>query len=336
LEGLEFVKPFDIAPKRGRVTTETLMIQVEGLTKYYGPRLAVNQVSFRIGKGEIVGLLGLNGSGKTTVLRVLAGSLLPTAGQIRINGIDLLDEPHAAKRLLSFLPESPPLYPEMTVRSYLEFAGRLKGLRAGEVRNRLPDVAERTGVVNVLDDIVEHLSFGYRQRVGIAMSLIHDPEVLLLDEPASGLDPVQIVEMRRLVRSLKGEHTVIFSSHHLSEISQICDRILVIQNGEIIGEGTEEELSERLSRRLRVRLEVRGPKAEVLDCVRSLSGVDGVDVVQEGESVTVLALDLSEDVREGIVTNVVSRGFGVLEMARTDLELENVFLQLMEKGERPS
>ena len=312
------------------------MIEVEGLTKYYGPRLAVNQVSFRIEKGEIIGLLGLNGSGKTTVLRILAGSLLPTAGRVRINGIDLLDRPNEAKRLLSFLPESPPLYGEMTVKSYLEFSGQLKGMRAGEVRKRLPEVGEQTAIGGVMDELIEHLSFGYRQRVGIAMSLIHDPDLLLLDEPAAGLDPVQIKEMRQLVRSLQGEHTVVFSSHHLSEISQICDRILVIQDGEIIVEGTEEALSQRFTHKVQLRVQVRGSKEEALQCIQGLSGVEKVEEIKQQESLTTFVLNLSEDVREGVTRELVNRGLGVLEVTRMDLELENAFLQLMEQGEKPS
>jgi len=309
------------------------MIEVEGLTKYYGSKRAVNQVSFRIEKGEIVGLLGLNGSGKTTVLRVLAGSLLPTAGSVRIDGHDLLQDPQAVKKRLSFLPETPPLYGEMTVRSFLGFTGQLKGMSARQVREGLPAVAARTSIEDVLDEVVEHLSFGYRQRVGIAMSLMHDPDLLLLDEPAAGLDPVQIVEMRRLIRGLKGKHTVIFSSHFLSEISQICDRILVIQDGEIVGEGSEEELSRLFTRQIRVRLQVRGPAVAVVECLQAERRVEAVETVREEDGVTRFALRLSEDVREALARALVSRNFGILEMARTDLELESVFLKLMARGE---
>jgi len=310
------------------------MIEAQAISKFYGTRKAVDRVTFRIEKGEIVGLLGLNGSGKTTVLRILAGSLLPTSGSVRIKGVDLVERPHEAKRLLSFLPETPPLYGEMTVKAYLEFTGQLKGLRAGEARRRLAEIGERTATRHVMNEIIEHLSFGYRQRVGVAMSLMHDPEVLLLDEPAAGLDPVQIVEMRQLIRGLKGKHTVVFSSHHLSEISQVCDRILVIQDGRIVGEGTEEELSRHFTQQLRVRLVVRGPKTAVLECLHAASGVKRVEEIRAEDSLTTFHLLLSGEVREGLVTQLVSRGFGVLEVARTDLELENVFLQLMERGEK--
>ncbi len=308
------------------------MINVQGLTKYYGPRRAVDQVSFRVKQGEVVGLLGLNGSGKTTILRILAGDLIPTAGSVMINNIDLLDDPQLAKQQLSFLPETPPLYGEMTVKAYLQFVGRLKGMSPREVSDRLPEVVARTSIGEVYDEIIDHLSFGYRQRVGIAMSLIHDPKVLLLDEPAAGLDPVQIVDMRQLVRSLKGTHTVIFSSHFLSEISQICDRILVIQDGEIIGEGSEEDLSRQFTRQLRVRMQIRGPGDEIAKCLGGLSAIREVELVREEEGILTLFLILTKDIREGIVESMVGSGYGILEMTRMDLELESVFLQLMEKG----
>lgn len=312
------------------------MLQVEALTKYYGPKRAVNHVSFGIAKGEVVGLLGLNGSGKTTVLRILAGSLLPTSGRVVVDGKDLLQEPHAVKRILSFLPETPPLYGEMTVSAYLRFVGQLKGLDRQRVRERLPEVKARTALEAVEDEVIDHLSFGYRQRVGIAMALLNDPEVLLLDEPAAGLDPVQIVEMRQLIRSLRGEHTVILSSHLLSEISQICDRILMIQEGAIIGEGTEEALARQFTQRVRVRMQVRGPREETSACLEAIEGVEDIDWVREEDGRLTLAVHLAGDIRELIVQRLVSRGIGVSEIARTDLDLENVFLQLTEKGVKAS
>ena len=312
------------------------MLEVEGLTKYYGHKRAVNQVSFRIEKGEIIGLLGLNGSGKTTLLRILAGNLLPTAGRVTIGGYDLLQEPFEVKRLLSFLPETPPLYGDMKVRPYLRFVGRLKGLDRRQARERLPEIEAKTAIEDVAHEIIGHLSFGYRQRVAIAMALLHDPQLLLLDEPAAGLDPVQIVEMRQLIRSLKGDHTVILSSHLLPEISQICDRILMIQKGEIIGEGPEEELAQQFTRKVRVRMQVRGAKAQIEDCLRELPEVEKIEWVKEEDGRSGFMLSLSKDIREEISLKLASRGLGVLEMARTDLDLENTFLRLMEQGEEPS
>jgi ABC-2 type transport system ATP-binding protein len=312
------------------------MLEVEGLTKYYGPKCAVNQVNFRIDKGEIIGLLGLNGSGKTTVLRILAGNLLPTAGRVTVNGRDLLHEPDEVKRSLSFLPETPPLYGEMKVRSYLRFVGQLKGLDRRGVRERLSEIEARTGIEEVADEIIAHLSFGYRQRVGIAMALLHDPELLLLDEPAAGLDPVQIVEMRQQIRSLKGDHTVIISSHLLSEISQICDRILMIQEGRIVGEGSEEELARHFTERLRVRMQVRGARAEIEQCLEGLSEIKKIEWIKEEHGLASFALEMAKDIRESVSRQLVNRGLGVLEMAGTGLDLENLFLQLLERGGRSS
>lgn len=312
------------------------MLDVEGLTKYFGHRRAVNQVGFRVEKGEIIGLLGLNGSGKTTLLRILAGNLLPTAGRVTIGGLDLLQEPDEAKKNLSFLPESPPLYGDMKVRPYLRFVGRLKGMGRRRLRERLPAVEAQAAIGDVADEIIGHLSFGYRQRVAIAMALLHEPQLLLLDEPASGLDPVQIVEMRQLIRSLRGEHTVILSSHLLPEISQICDRILMIQAGEIIGEGPEEELAHRFTRKIRLRMQVRGPRPEIEECLRDLPEVEAIEWAREEDGRSSFGLSLSRDVREAISLRLVSRGLGLIEMARTDLDLENTFLRLMQKEEKPS
>jgi ABC-2 type transport system ATP-binding protein len=312
------------------------MLKVEGLTKYYGHKRAVSQVSFRIEKGEIIGLLGLNGSGKTTLLRILAGNLLPTAGRVTIGGCDLLQEPLEVKKILSFLPETPPLYGDMKVRAYLKFVAQLKGVDRSQLRERLPAIEARTAIEDVGEEIIAHLSFGYRQRVAIAMALISDPQLLLLDEPAAGLDPVQIVEMRQLIRSLKGNHTVILSSHLLPEISQICDRILMIQGGEIIGEGPEEELAQQFTRKIRVRVQVRGAKAEIEDCLQGLPEVETIEWGKEEEDRPSFMLSLAEDIRETISLTLASRGLGVLEMARTDLDLENTFLRLMESEEKPS
>jgi ABC-2 type transport system ATP-binding protein len=312
------------------------MLEVEGLTKYYGHNRAVNQVSFRIEKGEIIGLLGLNGSGKTTLLRILAGNLLPTAGRVTIGGFDLLQDPDEVKRNLSFLPEIPPLYGDMKVRPYLRFVGQLKGMDRRKLRDRLPAVEAQAAIEDVGDEIIGHLSFGYRQRVAIAMALLHEPQLLLLDEPASGLDPVQIVEMRQLIRSLHGNHTVILSSHLLPEISQICDRILMIQEGEIIGEGPEEDLAQRFTQKIRVRMQARGARSEIEDCLKGLTEIEEIKWVREQHGLSSFVLSLSQDIRETIGLKLVGRGLGLLEMVRTDLDLENTFLRLTQKEEKPS
>ena len=224
----------------------------------------------------------------------------------------------------------------MKVRSYLRFVGRLKGMDRRRVGERLPVVEAQASIEDVRDEVIGHLSFGYRQRVAVAMALLHEPKLLLLDEPASGLDPVQIVEMRELIRSLRGNHTVILSSHLLPEISQICDRILMIQEGEIIGEGPEEDLAQRFTRKIRVRMQVRAPRSEIEDCLQAVPQVEGIEWGREKDGRSSFVLSLSEDVREAIGLKLVSRGLGLLEMVRTDLDLENTFLRLMQTEEGSS
>ena len=270
------------------------------------------------------------------MLRILAGDLMPTSGRVMINHHNLFLEPRAVKKVLSFLPETPPLYGEMSVKAYLRFIGRVKGLRRKEVAERLGEVMSQAGIDDVAEEIIGHLSYGYRQRVGIAQALINKPAFLLLDEPASGLDPVQIVEMRRLIRSLLGAHTVILSSHLLSEISQICDRILMIQSGEIIGEGAEEDLARQFTQKLHLRMQVRGTKERITAALAGRQEIERIEWRKEEAGCAAFTLHLSMDVREEINQQLVNANLGVLEMARTDLDLENLFLQLMEKRENAS
>jgi len=307
------------------------MVSVERLTKFYGPKRAVHDLNFEVEEGEIVGLLGLNGSGKTTVLRILSGTLLPTAGHVKIRGLDFLERPLEIRSLLGFLPETPPLYGEMTVRAYLSFVAELRGLTRREVMERLPVVEEETRIADVRDETISNLSFGYRQRVGIAQAIIHLPELLILDEPVSGLDPVQIVEMRQMIKAFRGNHTVLLSSHYLSEISQICDRILVIQDGEIVGQGTEEELAGQCALKQRLTLEVRGEKGELFELLDSIGAVENVEVLQEEGKRISCALELVSDAREEISRALVEKGFGLLGLGRSEMELESIFMRLMER-----
>src|SRR5262249_47909044 len=219
------------------------MIRVENLSKYYGGTRALGPVSFEIEDGETVGFLGLNGAGKTTALRVLACDLRPSAGIVSIDGVDAVSEPHEVRKRIGFLPENPPLYGDMTVTDYLRFAGELRGMRRPDLRKRLPDVLDLTDLGMVSNQVISTLSHGFKQRVGLAQAIIHTPKLLILDEPTRGLDPVQIVEMRNLVTDLKKSHTVLISSHILTEISQTCDRLLVLGKGEILGVGSEHDLA---------------------------------------------------------------------------------------------
>jgi len=233
------------------------VIEIQELYKYYGDQRAVGPLTTSIERGEIIGLLGLNGAGKTTTLRILACDLLPTSGSVRVAGVDVVERPDEVKAKVGYLPDRPPLYEDLSVSDYLTFAARIRGVPSGQTQKLVAEAVELTELGDVSKKIIGSLSHGFRQRVGIAQAIVHAPELVVLDEPISGLDPVQIVEMRELVKNLKGEHTVVLSSHILSEISETCDRILVINAGKIEWSGTETELSVALRQGSRIAITVR-------------------------------------------------------------------------------
>jgi ABC-2 type transport system ATP-binding protein len=307
------------------------VIEIEDLYKYYGERRAVGPLSFAIEAGEIVGLLGLNGAGKTTTLRILACDLLPSSGTVKVDGIDVVESPHEVRSRIGYLPDTPPLYGDMTVRAYLHFAARLRGMSHADADKRVPEVIETTALKEVRDQLISSLSHGFKQRVGIAQAIVHKPRLLVLDEPISGLDPRQIVEIRELLRSLKGDHTILLSSHILSEISETCDRLLVIRDGEIAASGTEAELSAKLLRQKGVDVTVRGDEEKVLETARSVQGVVGAEVdapAEAGEGILTLRIEAERDVREALCKALVEAGIGLLEVRRSERELESVFLEL--------
>ena len=317
------------------------MIEIQELYKYYGDRRAIGPVSTQITQGEVVGLLGLNGAGKTTTLRVLACDLLPTSGTVKVAGFDVVERPDDVRAKVGYLPDRPPLYDDMTVREYLSYAARLRNVPKNEVKRRLSDVFELTELGSVGDQLIGSLSHGFRQRVGIAQSIVHRPELVVLDEPISGLDPVQIMEMRELVRGLRGSHTVVVSSHILTEISETCDRILVIDDGKIAWSGTEAELSATLKQGMRVALSLRAAGVSSVVAAEkaraALTGLDGVreieilEPAEAGEGVVSLRLAVTRDVRDAVGRRVVEAGLGILELAR-EKELESMFLQLLGEG----
>jgi ABC-2 type transport system ATP-binding protein len=237
------------------------VIEIQNLFEYYGSKRVLGPISATIQEGEIVGLLGLNGAGKTTTLRILACDLLPSSGSVKIDGVDVVEHPEQVRARIGYLPDRPPLYDEMTVDEFLRFVARLRGLSKDGLSQRVGEVLDSTGLSGVQHDPIGSLSHGFRQRVGIAQAIVHRPKLVVLDEPISGLDPVQIVEMRDLVRRLAGEHTVLVSSHILGEISETCDRILVVGDGKIVASGSEAELTAELSGSNRVTLTVRCPVA---------------------------------------------------------------------------
>ncbi len=301
------------------------MIKVEGLTKYYGERAAIRDLSFNIEKGEVIGFLGLNGAGKSTTLKVLGCVLLPTSGRVLIDGFDVTRDPHEIRKRIGFLPDTPPLYDEMTVEGYLEFVAQLRGVTRAELAMRVREAMQKTSLTDRKDDVIASLSHGYRQRVGVAQALVHNPRLLILDEPTSGLDPVQIVEMRELIQRLKGEHTVLVSSHILGEISQICDRYLVIQQGEIIARGTETELAGNAGA---VEIEVSGPPQKAIDVLKTVTGVTDVTVSKLDGQVAGLRVLGTGELRPELVKALVAANINVLRVDKAAARLENIFLKL--------
>jgi ABC-2 type transport system ATP-binding protein len=317
------------------------MIEVQNLFKYYGERRAAGPLSFSIAQGEIVGLLGLNGAGKTTALRILACDLLPSAGSVTVDGIDVVDQPHEVRRRIGYLPDTPPLYGEMSVREFLVFAARLRGMAKQEAEKRAAEAEKVTSLDKVARDPIQSLSHGYKQRVGIAQALVHRPKLLLLDEPILGLDPVQIVEMRHLLRSLRGDFTIVLSSHNLKEISETCDRLLVIREGTIIASGTETELSDKLLRGSRIECTFGGDPERADQAARAVDGVRDVTLEASGEDAQngrLLQIDADRDVRADLVRALVKAGIDVLGLTRGERELESIFLRLAgdDDGSKPA
>ena len=317
------------------------MVALTEVTKYYGPKRAVGPVSFEIEQGDTVGILGLNGVGKTTLLRILACGLRPSSGKVSIDGHDVLDNPHEVRKRVGYLPEVPPVYGDMTVRDYLTFVGLLKGMTAGAVAERLPAVEESTRITEVRDMPARHLSQGYRQRVGVAQAIIHEPDLLILDEPTHDLDPVQIVEMRAMIRTLKDSHTILISSHILPEISQTCDRLLILDDGRIVASGTEAELEERLFLSRRIRVTVRpgaNGAAAAHSRIARVPGVKKVERVGAADGITgepdstAFRVEGESDVRAEVCRTLVEGGHDVIMLTRAERQLERVFVGLVAGG----
>ena len=308
------------------------MIEASGLSKNYAGRPVIDNVTFSIGEGEIVGLLGLNGAGKSTILKMLGCFLLPSGGTARVAGFDVDGDPQAIRSRIGYLPDTPPLYDEMTVDSYLHFVARLKDVEAAKVEASVRVAMEKTNLLDVGQYRLGELSHGFRQRVGIAQALVHNPKVLILDEPINGLDPVQIVEMRDLIVSLRGHHTVILSSHILSEITKTCDRILVIDRGRLVAEGSEADLERRLTASMRLICDVVATSPGLLEAIRSVAGVSSVKE-SPGSTGVRLIIETEVDVRAAIAQAIVRSGAGLLGMMREDAGLEGLFMKLVKAAE---
>ncbi len=307
------------------------MIAVRDLTKMYGQTVAVDSVTFDVAAGSVVGFLGPNGAGKSTTLKILTCYLPPTSGSASVNGLDVFHDSIEVRRRLGYLPENVPLYPEMKVTEYLEFRARLRGIDRGERRLRIGDVLEKCWLSDVQRKSIGHLSKGYRQRVGLADAMLHNPPVLIMDEPTVGLDPAQILEMRKLIRELSGSHTVMLSTHILPEVEAVCQRVIIIASGRIVAQGTLDELRETQRSESRLVVECAGPAAEVKQAIARIDGVGRVSALSEGDGRHVaFAIEQmpGRDVREAIAREIVSRGWGLREIRTDRGSLEELFVRV--------
>ncbi|MFC1966802.1 ATP-binding cassette domain-containing protein [Chloroflexota bacterium] len=309
------------------------MIRVENLTKYYGKRLAVDNISFNVEKGEIVGFLGPNAAGKTTTMRILTGFLAPTRGDVWIAGHNVLSHSLEARQHIGYLPEAVPLYTDMTVRSYLDFLARLRGLDKNKIMSRIEEVVDICHLEEYIDVIIGKLSKGFRQRVGVAQAIIHEPDVLILDEPTIGIDPIQVAMTRQLIRELGKEHTILLSTHVLPEVSMVCERVIIIHEGKIVAEDSIENLSSIISGSKRIRLEVEGPADKVTQRLRKITGVLRVS---HEDSHYIVECSADQDPRGKIMETIVQGGWTLLSLESMEMSLEDIFLNLTteEKAEQ--
>lgn len=310
------------------------MIQVEDLVKRYGGHTAVDHLSFTIEKGRIYGFLGPNGAGKSTTMNIMTGYIAANSGTVKINDHDILKEPEAAKRCVGYLPEIPPLYTDMTVREYLLFAAELKKVPKRERAGHTREIAEKIQLTEVLDRLIRNLSKGYRQRVGLAQALIGYPEILILDEPMVGLDPKQIIEMRDLIKSLAKDHTILLSSHILSEVSAVCDHIMILSNGKLAASGSPQELQEMMRGGARIEVTVEGSGQAAEEIVKTIPDIVSYEIEEQAETGTVtMRISAAEDrdIRRELSVALAGAGLPILSMTRAEKSLEDIFLELTEK-----
>jgi ABC-2 type transport system ATP-binding protein len=306
------------------------VIEVVNLSKHYGPVTAVDDVTFRVEAGEILGFLGPNGAGKTTTMRVITGYIPASEGTVIVAGRDVFEDPIEAKRRTGYLPETPPLYPDMTVREYLSFVARIKGVPGREMRDRVDAVMKRTWIGDMADRHCSKLSKGYRQRVGLAQAIIHNPEVLVLDEPTAGLDPKQIIETRQLIRELGGTHTIVLSTHILPEVSQTCQRVVIINKGRVVAIDTPENLTARLRGAVTIYLQVAGDAPRVHEVLQRVPGVARATMTESRDGLADFEVESERgrDVRRELADAVIGNGWGLLELRPMRMSLEDIFLSL--------
>jgi len=307
------------------------LIEVQDLSKTYGPVTAVDHVSFTVNKGEILGFLGPNGAGKTTTMRILPGFMPATSGTARVAGFDVFNDSLEVRRRIGYLPENPPLYPDMTVEAYLDFVARIKNVPAEKRADRIADALKKTNIVDKRTELIKRLSRGYKQRVGLAQALVHDPDVIILDEPTVGLDPKQIIEVRNLIKGLAGTHTIILSTHILPEVSMTCDRVVIINKGKIAAVDTPQNLTAQLKGGQKVRVEVQAPEKPLRDLLTQIPGASRVQVEParaDGRLHATVETAQGKDIRSAIAAKIAEKGWSLYELRGVSLSLEDIFLQL--------
>lgn len=307
------------------------MIEVTNLTKKYGQHTAVNSISFTVDDGEIIGFLGPNGAGKSTTMNMITGYISSTDGTVKVDGYDILEQPEQAKKRIGYLPELPPLYLDMSVEEYLNFVADLNGVKKSEKKKEVETVMEVTKITDMRKRLIKNLSKGYKQRVGLSQALIGNPDVLILDEPTVGLDPKQIIEIRSVIKDLGKKHTIILSSHILSEVSAVCDRVIIINNGKIVASDTPENLSKRLTQSNCLNLRIKGNKQNIITALKSIDNVENVKFksVIENDTVDVLVEGKENtDIRETVFNTMAEHNYPILNMTSMDLTLEEIFLQV--------
>lgn len=307
------------------------MIEVQDLTKAFGEKTAVDGITFSVNKGEILGFLGPNGAGKTTTMRVLIGYLPATQGTAKIAGFDVFDDSMEVRRRIGYLPETPPLYFDMTVASYLDFVARIKNVVPEKRAQSVESAMEMTKIADKRDELIKRLSRGYKQRVGLAQAIVHDPDVIILDEPTVGLDPKQIIEVRHLIKGLAGNHTIILSTHILPEVSMTCDRVIIINNGKIVAVDTPENLTRQLKGGERIRVEAQAPEPQLRDALQKIPGAQKVQVESLGSGgrmIAVVEAGQGADLRSQIAAKIVGQGWPLYELRSESVSLEEIFLQL--------
>jgi len=309
------------------------VIEVNELTRYYGQKRAISNVTFKVKKGEILGLLGPNAAGKTTTMRILTCYMPPTAGSATVGGYDIFDQSMEVRQITGYLPENPPLYSDLTVNDYLLFVAQIKGVDKSKTSSEIETVIEKATIGDVRNRVIGKLSKGFKQRVGLAQCLLNNPQVVILDEPTVGLDPKQIIEIRELIKNLRGDHTIILSSHILPEVEQTCERVVIISEGEVVAEDTPQNLTARMKGGERVILELEGDEKQVQEIFNSFPDVTGLHVKKSNSGLLNVEVESKKDLRKEYAQALIAKNVGLLEMQSDKVTLEDIFLHLTTKEE---